>query len=253
MKFGGRAMANGIMFQSNKAIVKAVRKTNNEIEISFKELKEEKLKTKNKYENIIKKIPLIRGIYSFMFTNGTLFLRLLILLMIIQDILGFAKTNIQNLSIISNLYLFILLIISIISIIFYVYSFVYLKKFLQYHGAEHKTINAFENNIPLNIIEVKKCSRVNYRCGTIFAIFILLCILILSKFISFISLIFLIAVGIAEELYSNDTLYKYGFKYLYVLGGYIQKYLTTLEPNEKQLEVGIACMKKLIEIENKTV
>jgi len=250
MNIGGRAMANGIILQSNKAIVKAVRNKNNKIDIFVKELKKEKLQTKNKYKNIIKKIPLVRGIYSFAFTNGTSFVRLIIVLTIIIDFLGFIKTDTQNTAI-SNMYLFLLSVLSLISIVFYIYSFINLKNFLQYHGAEHKTVNAYENNISLDIGEVKKCSRINYRCGTIYAIFLLLCVLILSKFINFTSLIFLLSVSIAEELYSNDKLYKYGFKYLYVLGGYIQKYLTTLEPNEKQLEVGIVCMKKLIEIENK--
>lgn len=62
----------------------------------------------------------------------------------------------------------------------------------------------------------------------------------------------LLSIGIAFELYTNEFLLKIGFKYLYVLGGLIQKYLTTLEPNESQIEVGIVCLKRLLE-ENENI
>ena len=39
-------------------------------------------------------------------------------------------------------------------------------RILQYHGAEHKVINAFESRTPITLREVKQCSRKHPRCGT---------------------------------------------------------------------------------------
>jgi uncharacterized protein YqhQ len=40
------------------------------------------------------------------------------------------------------------------------------KRILQYHGAEHKVINAFESKTPITLRNVKQCSRKHPRCGT---------------------------------------------------------------------------------------
>src|SRR5699024_2286993 len=45
------------------------------------------------------------------------------------------------------------------------------KRVFQYHGAEHKVINAYENNLPLTIDNVQGQSRLHYRCGSSFILF----------------------------------------------------------------------------------
>jgi len=44
------------------------------------------------------------------------------------------------------------------------------RRVLQYHGAEHKAINAYEAGATLNLIEVKRHSRLHPRCGTSFLV-----------------------------------------------------------------------------------
>src|SRR5699024_4313048 len=41
-----------------------------------------------------------------------------------------------------------------------------IKRVFQYHGAEHKVINAYENNEPLTVEAVQGQSRLHYRCGS---------------------------------------------------------------------------------------
>ena len=43
-----------------------------------------------------------------------------------------------------------------------------------YHGAEHKTINAYERGVELTPEKVKECSRLHDRCGTSFLFIVLI-------------------------------------------------------------------------------
>jgi len=47
------------------------------------------------------------------------------------------------------------------------------KRVFQYHGAEHKTINAFESGWPLDVPNVKRASTLHPRCGTGFLIVVM--------------------------------------------------------------------------------
>jgi len=47
------------------------------------------------------------------------------------------------------------------------------RRVFQYHGAEHKTINAFESGWPLEIPNVRRASLLHPRCGTGFLIVVL--------------------------------------------------------------------------------
>ena len=40
------------------------------------------------------------------------------------------------------------------------------RRVFQYHGAEHKTIFAYEAGLPLNVANVRKQSTLHPRCGT---------------------------------------------------------------------------------------
>src|SRR5204863_110537 len=43
-----------------------------------------------------------------------------------------------------------------------------IRRVYEYHGAEHKTVFAFENGDPLNTGAIQKCSTYHPRCGTSF-------------------------------------------------------------------------------------
>jgi uncharacterized protein YqhQ len=64
-------------------------------------------------------------------------------------------------------------IIKTIILLIYIYTISLtplIKRLFQYHGAEHKVINCYENNLPLTIGNVQKSSRLHYRCGSSFII-----------------------------------------------------------------------------------
>jgi uncharacterized protein YqhQ len=47
------------------------------------------------------------------------------------------------------------------------------RRVFQYHGAEHKTINAFESGWPLDVVSVRRASLLHPRCGTGFLLVVL--------------------------------------------------------------------------------
>ena len=47
------------------------------------------------------------------------------------------------------------------------------RRVFQYHGAEHKTINAYESGWPLEVVSVRRASLLHPRCGTGFLLVVL--------------------------------------------------------------------------------
>ena len=60
-----------------------------------------------------------------------------------------------------------------------------IKRTFQYHGAEHKTIFCYENDLPLTVENVRKQGRFHPRCGTSFLLLMLLLGIIVGFFIPF--------------------------------------------------------------------
>ncbi len=131
-----------------------------------------------------------------------------------------------------------------------------IKRVFQYHGAEHKTVNCYEANLPLTIQNVKKCSVQHPRCGTSLIVFVIgISILFFSLvkdprwFVNIGARILFIPLiaGISYETlklsskYSNNQLFK-----IIIKPGLLVQKLTTREPNNKQIEVAISALKKVI-------
>ena len=55
-----------------------------------------------------------------------------------------------------------------------------IKRVFQYHGAEHKVVNAYEHN---DLENAKAYSKIHLRCGTSFIIFVLMLSIIVYMFI----------------------------------------------------------------------
>lgn len=135
-----------------------------------------------------------------------------------------------------------------------------IRTVFEYHGAEHKTIHCFENNLELTPENAQQFYTLHPRCGTSFLMFVMVIAVLAHalmgwpnvwiRIISRILVLPLIA-GVSYELLKwagrSDN---WVVKILSLPGIYLQK-LTTKEPNEKQLEVAIAAMKAVLP-ENKT-
>ena len=60
-----------------------------------------------------------------------------------------------------------------------------IKRTFQYHGAEHKTIFCYENDLPLTVENVRKQGPVPPPCGTSFLLLMLLLGIVAGFFIPF--------------------------------------------------------------------
>jgi uncharacterized protein YqhQ len=126
------------------------------------------------------------------------------------------------------------------------------RRVFQYHGAEHKTINAFESGWPLEVSSVRRASLLHPRCGTGFLLVVLVVSLVVFSVVAFfhpnwtwLILSRLLGVplisGVSYECIRLLARYRrnpvVGVLLLPVL--YTQKF-TTREPEDGMLEVAIA-------------
>ena len=134
-----------------------------------------------------------------------------------------------------------------------------IKRIFQYHGAEHKTIQAYENDEELKPEIVRKYSTIHVRCGTSFLIIVMIvAILIFAllgkqpmiwRIISRILLLPIIA-GISYELIRLAGKFsKYKVVNILFYPGLLLQKITTKEPDNDQIEVAISSFKKVIEAE----
>lgn len=169
----------------------------------------------------------------------------------------FFETDFQQVIVESIIKLFLLL-----TYIYLVSLTPFIKRVFQYHGAEHKVINAYENNIPLTIEGVQSQSRLHYRCGSSFILFTV----IVGMFIYFLVptsplwlrivdrlLLIPVVLGVAFEVLqlTNKARNIPVLKWLGYPGLWLQL-LTTKEPSDDQVEVSIASFKRLLELEKNT-
>ncbi len=137
-----------------------------------------------------------------------------------------------------------------------------IKRVFQYHGAEHKSISTYEEDRPLTPAEAAKHTRFHPRCGTSFIIIVfVLSIFIYTlipthdafflKFLERIAMLPLIA-GVSYEAlkYSAKHMDSWIIRQIVKPGLWFQK-VTTQEPDKKQLEVGLASLKRALELEKK--
>lgn len=128
----------------------------------------------------------------------------------------------------------------------------------RFHGAEHNCIHCYENGLELTPENCGKFETLHPRCGTSFLMFVMIISLLLfsllgwpNLFLRITSRLLLIPViaGISFELLrlagkGDSTL----IKILSIPGLALQK-LTTMKPDEKQLEVAIAAMRAVLNTE----
>lgn len=133
-----------------------------------------------------------------------------------------------------------------------------IARVFEYHGAEHKTINCFESGEALTVENVRRASRFHKRCGTSFLFIIMLVnILVFSlipatdpvvRFVLHLILIPVIAGLSYEVLRLSSRSDSRLIACLVAPGLWIQR-ITTKEPDDSQIETGIASVKALLKVE----
>jgi uncharacterized protein YqhQ len=137
-----------------------------------------------------------------------------------------------------------------------------IKRVFQYHGAEHKVINTFENGAELTVENVQAHSRLHYRCGSSFILFTVVVGVFVYLFVPtsplwlrIVDRLLLIPVvlGIAFEVLqvTNKLRDIPVLKYLGLPGLWLQL-ITTKEPTNDQVEVAILSFKELLKMEKET-
>ena len=138
------------------------------------------------------------------------------------------------------------------------------RRVFQYHGAEHKTINAFESGWALDVPSVRRASTLHPRCGTGFLLVVLVVSVIVFSVVALFhpNLFWLVAsrvlaipliAGSGFELIRFMARHRYNpvvrVALLPVLG--TQKF-TTREPSDDMLEVAITAFNAAREGETET-
>jgi len=129
------------------------------------------------------------------------------------------------------------------------------RRVLQYHGAEHKTINAHEAGVPLDVANVKKYSRLHPRCGTSFIFIIVIVSIVLFSIMPNIGFfgnlayrVLLIPVigGISYELLRLSGRYRDSIvTRILTLPGLAFQRLATKEPSEDMIEVAVKAVEEV--------
>ncbi|HOK41397.1 MAG TPA: DUF1385 domain-containing protein [bacterium] len=278
---GGQAVIEGVMMRSKNKVCMAVKSANGDIIIEKENINS--LTEKNK----IFGLPFIRGIIILF---ETLYLGIKLLYHSANYAAKTEKEKISKkelivsfiISLIIAILVFVMLpyyiteylkfknnflfnfIDGIIKIIFFVLYVIFIsffkdvRRIFEFHGAEHKVVNTFENKESIELPNIKKYSTFHKRCGTSFIFFVLLISIFIfalippqsSKIIKVLMRIILIPViaGISYEVlkFTARLKIKWLSNILTLPGLLIQK-ITTKEPNEEQINIAIIALKGCLE------
>ncbi len=131
-----------------------------------------------------------------------------------------------------------------------------IKRVFMYHGAEHKCINCIEHGMELNVENVRKSSRLHKRCGTSFLLIVMLISIVFFMFIRVDSriqqlvlrlLLIPVIAGVSYEFIRLAGRYDNWFVNALSQPGLWMQRLTTREPEDDMIEVGIASVEAVFD------
>ncbi|MGH9352324.1 MAG: DUF1385 domain-containing protein [Terriglobia bacterium] len=136
-----------------------------------------------------------------------------------------------------------------------------IKRVFEYHGAEHKTVWAFEKNGGrVDLASARKATRFHPRCGTSFLLVVMVIALIVYLFLPFQSFAWKLIARILLLPVIAGVSYEF-IRYAARAQGWIWHWssqpglwlqrVTTREPNDSQLETAIKALESAMELEKK--
>jgi uncharacterized protein YqhQ len=131
-----------------------------------------------------------------------------------------------------------------------------MRRVFMYHGAEHKTVFAWENGQELTVENIKKYSTRHPRCGTSFVLVVMITAILVFSLLGrpdFVQRIFYklmlmpVIAGISYEVIRFTGKHK-NLLWVQIISwpGLMLQKITTKEPTDDQIEIAIAAMKKVI-------
>jgi uncharacterized protein YqhQ len=281
--YGGQAVMEGVMMRGQKAMVTAVRRPGGGLALDTQLLT-------GLYSNRWRRMPLVRGIIvlievlvlgirSLLYSANVsleeekteisgwfVWLLLLVSLGVAVVLFFMAPLFLANLikPYITSAFLFSLIEGLIRVAIFVIYLWLIslvpdIKRYFAYHGAEHKTINAYEAGVPLEVEAVKSYGTAHRRCGTSFLFVVLVIAIIVFALVGLhglgllvLSRILLIpviaALGYEVIFFTANHADNPVVRALAAPGLWLQS-LTTREPTDDQLEVALAALGRAVELD----
>lgn len=131
-----------------------------------------------------------------------------------------------------------------------------IKRVFMYHGAEHKCINCIEHGLELTVDNVRSSSKEHKRCGTSFLLIVMLISVVFFMFIQVDSkllrlglrlLLIPVIAGVSYEFIRLAGRYDNWFVNLLSKPGLWMQKLTTCEPDDEMIEVGIASVEAVFD------
>lgn len=289
--YGGQAVVEGVMMRGRHEAAVAARRSDGEIVMHTEEL------PANLYRSATARLPFVRGLVMLweMLILGT---RMLLWSASVQveeqieeEVPGYLIPLIMLISLAFGVALFFLLPLFLVraassswalggnlilrnileGVIRLVLLIAYLgllgrlrnlQRVFQYHGAEHKAINAYEAGAELTPESVQSFSLRHVRCGTAFLLWVMVVsIFVFSilgngpiwwRFSSRIILIPVIAGLSYEMLRIGARFYHVALVRWIMTPGLWMQGLTTREPDDSQVECAIAALKRVLVADGQT-
>ncbi len=301
IQVGGQAVIEGVMMRGPEYLATAVRRKDKSIEV-----KKQKFESKTK-QNKFFALPIIRGfvsliemliigigtlnfsasraeldwsegdknkkkksktrerfeeIFSYIFAFGLAFLLFAFLPYRLAEWMNLAKQNIYfNLFAGAIRIIFFVLYVWIISLLKDV------KRIFQYHGAEHKSVFAYENDTDLSVTAIQKFGTQHPRCGTSFMFFVLLISILVFSIVdtlvahfwkvpsfqlrlAYHLLMVPLISGISYEVLKlSGKNIRHPLVKLMTAPGLVLQKITTQPPNDEQVETALIAMKCALEMD----
>ncbi|KGJ48363.1 membrane protein [Clostridium sp. NCR] len=130
-----------------------------------------------------------------------------------------------------------------------------INRVFEYHGAEHKAIYCYENDLDLTVENARKFKTQHPRCGTNFLFIVMFTSIILFSFFGWPNPIIRIIMrivcvpivaGISYEIIKLLGKYNNILTRIVAYPGMMLQKLTTKEPDDKQLEVALKALDAVI-------
>ncbi len=282
---GGQALFEGVMMKNNDVYSTAIRKPDGEIEVKTTDY----VALVDRFK--LKKVPILRGIFIFLDSMiigmktltystefieeeevkeqskakegiviaGSLLLSFALALILFLALPNLAAEFIKKFT--DNNVIFALVEGVLRLIIFFIYVWAIsnmneIKRFFQYHGAEHKTINCLEAGDELTPENVIKHSRFHKRCGTTFVVWVLIISIIFFAFINADSkvlellyrfLLIPVIAGVSYEFIRYAGLHNNVCVRIFSVPGFLVQRLTTKEPDIEMAEVAIRSVEAVLD------
>jgi uncharacterized protein YqhQ len=282
--YGGQALIEGVLMRGKNSLSAAMRTPEGKI-IVYSE------KLQGPYKNKIFEIPLLRGLLilwdslvvgmkyltisanvqtdhddekiggSGLFIAVIISISFAILIFFVLPVFitGFFSNIFKLNAIANNIFEGLLRLLMIIIYLWAISLMPEIKRVFAYHGAEHKTINAYEGNEKLNVSSVMKYSVQHPRCGTSFLLTLVIFSIIFFSFFGEIPFL----IKLISRIIFIPIIAMFAYEFIRWLGNHLDnpiirfisipnmalQNLTTREPTPEMVEVAIKAFTSLIEFE----